>query len=140
MDYDFSGWATRNNIECSDGRTIMKDAFKDNDGQKVPLVWNHQHNDPNEVLGHVYHKLYGINMIFLRFFTVYGPRQRPDLAIHKFTRLINEKQPIPFFGDGSTSRDYTYIDDIVDKEVLSEIILKLENVKIDYLCRLINDK
>lgn len=52
MDYDFSGWATRNNIECSDGRTILKDAFKDNDGQKVPLVWNHQHNDPNEVLGH----------------------------------------------------------------------------------------
>lgn len=52
MDYDFSGWATRNNIECSDGRTIMKDAFIQNDGQKVPLVWNHQHNDPNEVLGH----------------------------------------------------------------------------------------
>ena len=52
MDYDFSGWATRNDIECSDGRTIMKDAFKQNDGQKVPLVWNHQHNDPNEVLGH----------------------------------------------------------------------------------------
>lgn len=52
MDYDFSGWATRNNIQCSDGRTIMKDAFKDNDGQKVPLVWNHQHNDPNNVLGH----------------------------------------------------------------------------------------
>lgn len=52
MNYDFSGWATRNNIECSDGRTIMKDAFKDNDGQKVPLVWNHQHDDPNEVLGH----------------------------------------------------------------------------------------
>ena len=50
--YDFSGWATRNNIECSDGRTIMKDAFIQNDGQKVPLVWNHQHNDPNEVLGH----------------------------------------------------------------------------------------
>ena len=51
-DYDFSGWATRNNIQCSDGRTIMKDAFKDDDGIKVPLVWNHQHNDPNEVLGH----------------------------------------------------------------------------------------
>lgn len=52
MEYDFSGWATRNNILCSDGRTIMKDAFKQNDGQKVPLVWNHQHNDPNEILGH----------------------------------------------------------------------------------------
>lgn len=52
-DYDFSGWVTRNNIECSDGRTIMKDAFKHNDGQKVPLVWNHQHNSPDNVLGHV---------------------------------------------------------------------------------------
>lgn len=51
-DYDFGGWATRNNIQCSDGRTIMKDAFKQNDGQKVPLVWNHQHNDPSEILGH----------------------------------------------------------------------------------------
>ena len=51
-DYDFSGWATRNNIECSDGRTIMKDAFLENDGQKVPLVWNHQHDDPDVVLGH----------------------------------------------------------------------------------------
>lgn len=51
-DYDFSGWATKSNIKCSDGRTIMNNAFKDNDGQKVPLVWNHQHDDPNEVLGH----------------------------------------------------------------------------------------
>lgn len=51
-DYDFGGWATRNNIKCSDGRTILKDAFKENDGQKVPLVWNHQHDDVNEVLGH----------------------------------------------------------------------------------------
>jgi len=52
MEYDFGGWATRNDIKCSDGRTIRKDAFKDNDGMTVPLVWNHQHNDPNEVLGH----------------------------------------------------------------------------------------
>ena len=50
--FDFSGWATRNNLKCSDGRTIMKDAFKDNNGQTVPLVWNHQHNDPLNVLGH----------------------------------------------------------------------------------------
>ena len=50
--YDFSGWATRNNIKCSDGRTIRKNAFKDNDGQTVPLVWNHSHNDPTNVLGH----------------------------------------------------------------------------------------
>ena len=50
--YDFSGWATRNDIRCSDGRTIRKDAFKHNDGQTVPVVWNHQHNDPNGILGH----------------------------------------------------------------------------------------
>lgn len=52
MEYDFSGWATRNNVRCSDGRTILKDAFKHNDGQIVPLVWNHDHNDPLNVLGH----------------------------------------------------------------------------------------
>lgn len=52
MEYDFSGWATRNNIRCSDGRIIRKDAFKDNDGKRVPLVWNHDHNDPSNVLGH----------------------------------------------------------------------------------------
>ncbi len=68
----------------------------------------------NEVMGHVYHSLYKINMAFLRFFTVYGPRQRPDLAINKFTRLILAGEEIPVFGDGSTSRDYTYIADIVD--------------------------
>lgn len=67
-----------------------------------------------EVLGHVYHALYGIDMFQLRFFTVYGPRQRPDLAIHKFTKLIDRGEAIPFFGDGSTARDYTYIDDIID--------------------------
>lgn len=52
MEYDFAGWATKNNIRCSDGRIIMKDAFKHNDGQTVPLVWNHQHNEPNNVIGH----------------------------------------------------------------------------------------
>ena len=52
MKYDFSGWATKNNLKCSDGRTILRDAFKHNDGQTVPLVWNHQHNDPLNVLGH----------------------------------------------------------------------------------------
>jgi hypothetical protein len=49
---DFSGWATKNDLLCGDGRTIRRDAFKHNDGQTVPLVWNHQHNDPNNVLGH----------------------------------------------------------------------------------------
>src|SRR5688572_14163295 len=66
-----------------------------------------------ELLGHVYSHLYGITFIALRFFTVYGPRQRPDLAIHKFARLMLADKPIPVFGDGSTSRDYTYVDDVV---------------------------
>jgi UDP-glucuronate 4-epimerase len=66
-----------------------------------------------ELLGHVYSHLYGIRFIALRFFTVYGPRQRPDLAIHKFARRMLEGQPIPVYGDGSTRRDYTFIDDIV---------------------------
>ena len=60
-----------------------------------------------------YSHLYGLPITCLRFFTVYGPRQRPEMAIHKFTRLIDEGEPIPTFGDGSSARDYTYIDDIV---------------------------
>src|SRR5437867_7387217 len=67
-----------------------------------------------EALGHVYHHVYGMDIVVLRFFTVYGPRQRPDLAIHKFARLINAGKPIPVFGDGSTARDYTYITDILE--------------------------
>lgn len=67
-----------------------------------------------EALGHVYHHVYGLDVVMLRFFTVYGPRQRPDLAIHKFARLIRAGRPIPVFGDGSTARDYTYINDILD--------------------------
>lgn len=66
-----------------------------------------------ELLCHVYSHLYNFDITCLRFFTVFGPRQRPDLAIHKFTRLIEKEKPIPFYGDGSSSRDYTYIDDIV---------------------------
>ena len=66
-----------------------------------------------ELLGHVYSHLYGIRFIALRFFTVYGPRQRPDLAIHKFARRMRAGQSIPVFGDGSTRRDYTFVDDIV---------------------------
>jgi UDP-glucuronate 4-epimerase len=66
-----------------------------------------------ELLGHVYSHLYGIRFLALRFFTVYGPRQRPDLAIHSFARRMLARRPISVFGDGSTRRDYTYIGDIV---------------------------
>lgn len=67
-----------------------------------------------ELLCHTYHHLYGISVTCLRLFTVYGPRQRPDLAIHKFARLIEAGKPIPVFGDGSMTRDFTYVGDIVD--------------------------
>jgi UDP-glucuronate 4-epimerase len=66
-----------------------------------------------EAACHTYCHLYGMRIVCLRFFTVYGARQRPDLAIHKFARLIEEGRPLPLFGDGSTRRDYTYIDDII---------------------------
>jgi UDP-glucuronate 4-epimerase len=66
-----------------------------------------------EMLGHVYSKLFGIRFIVLRFFTVYGPGQRPDLAIHQFVKSILKNEPITMYGDGNTSRDYTFVDDIV---------------------------
>ena len=66
-----------------------------------------------ELLNHTYHHLYNLDFINVRFFTVFGPRQRPDLAINKFTRLLYEGKSIPMFGDGSTARDYTFIHDIV---------------------------
>lgn len=77
----------------------------------------------------VFHHLFGINMVLLRFFTVYGPRQRPDLAIHKFARLIMNGEPVPFFGDGTTMRDYAYIDDIISGVLSSiEFVTKDEEV------------
>ena len=83
----------------------------------------------NEVMTHVYHKLFDMNVIMLRFFTVYGPKQRPDLAINKFTRLMLEGKKIPMFGDGTTSRDYTFIDDIVDGIIKScNYVLENKNV------------
>jgi UDP-glucuronate 4-epimerase len=67
-----------------------------------------------ELLAHTYSHLYAMQIVCLRFFTVYGPRQRPDLAIHKFARLIASKKPVPVFGDGTSERDFTYIDDIIN--------------------------
>jgi UDP-glucuronate 4-epimerase len=67
-----------------------------------------------EALGHVYHHVHKMDVVMLRFFTVYGPRQRPDLAIRKFATLIAAGKPIPVFGDGSTARDYTFVSDTVD--------------------------
>lgn len=99
-----------------------------------------------EALGHVYHHVYGMDVVMLRCFTVYGPRQRPDLVIHKFARLITAGQPIPVFGDGSTARDYTYVDDTVDgiiacteREFGYEIfnLGESQTVKLTYLIQLL---
>jgi len=77
-----------------------------------------------ELYGHNYFHLYGISVTALRFFTVYGPRQRPDLAIHKFAQLIEHGREIPVFGDGSMMRDFTYIDDIIDGVMASMRVCK----------------
>ncbi len=87
--------------------------FAESDNVDYPISPYAATKKAGELLCHTYHHLYGIEMTCLRFFTVYGPRQRPDLAIHKFARLIEDGQPIPVFGDGSMMRDYTYVDDIV---------------------------
>lgn len=94
--------------------------WREDDSGLMPISPYASSKIAGELLGHVYSHLHGIRFIALRFFTVYGPRQRPDLAIHKFTRLMLEGKPIPFYGDGSTRRDYTYVDDLV-QGVLSAI-------------------
>ena len=101
-----------------------------------------------ESLGHVYHHVYGMDVVMLRFFTVYGPRQRPDLAIHKFSQLISAGKPIPVFGDGTTARDYTYVSDTIDgilgctkKEFGFEIINlgESQTVTLTYLIELLEN-
>lgn len=87
--------------------------WKENDHALLPISPYAATKISGELLGHVYSCLFNIQFIGLRLFTVYGQRQRPDLVIHKFTKLILENKPITIYGDGSTKRDYTYIDDIV---------------------------
>jgi len=87
--------------------------FSEDDPIRQPISPYAATKAAGELLCHTYTHLYGIRCVCLRFFTVYGPRQRPDLAIHKFARLISDGKPIPVFGDGTTRRDYTYIDDII---------------------------
>ena len=87
--------------------------WKEDDAVLQPISPYASTKVSGELLGHVYSHLYDIRFLALRFFTVYGPRQRPDLAIHKFLKLISDGKEITLYGDGSTRRDYTYIDDIV---------------------------
>jgi UDP-glucuronate 4-epimerase len=87
--------------------------FSEEDPIRQPISPYAATKAAGELICHTYAHLYGIRCVCLRFFTVYGARQRPDLAIHKFAKLISENRPIPVFGDGRTRRDYTYIDDII---------------------------
>jgi UDP-glucuronate 4-epimerase len=87
--------------------------FSEDDPIRQPISPYAATKAAGELICHTYTHLYGLRCVCLRFFTVYGPRQRPDLAIHKFARLISEGKSIPVFGDGSTRRDYTFIDDII---------------------------
>jgi UDP-glucuronate 4-epimerase len=87
--------------------------WREDDGVLQPISPYASTKVSGELLGHVYSHLYGLRFLALRFFTVYGPRQRPDLAIHKFARLMLAGRPIPVYGDGTTSRDYTFIDDVI---------------------------
>ncbi len=87
--------------------------FAEDDPIRNPISPYASTKAAGELICHTYSHLFDIRTVCLRFFTVYGPRQRPDLAIHKFTRLITEGKPIQMFGDGTTRRDYTYVDDII---------------------------
>ncbi|PYU18236.1 MAG: epimerase [Acidobacteria bacterium] len=99
--------------------------FSEKQGELRPLSPYAATKLAGEMLAHTYAHLFGLQVICLRFFTVYGPRQRPDLAIRKFTALIEAGKPLPIFGDGSTARDYTYVDDIV-AGILASIDYKLK--------------
>jgi UDP-glucuronate 4-epimerase len=88
--------------------------FSEEDPADFPISPYAATKRAGELLCYTYHHLYRIPVTCLRFFTVYGPRQRPEMAIHKFTRLVDEGLPVPVFGDGTSRRDYTYISDAVD--------------------------
>jgi UDP-glucuronate 4-epimerase len=119
---------TQNLLELAREFAVTKFVFASSSSvyginEKVPFAEDDSVSNPispyaatklaGEALCHVYHHLYGMEVVALRFFTVYGPRQRPDLAIRKFAHAITRGEPIDLFGDGSTRRDYTYIDDIL---------------------------
>ena len=126
--YDVNITGTVNLLEICRENNVKQFVFASSssvygNNEKVPFAESDRVDNPispyaatkksGELLCHTYHHLFDMNIACLRFFTVYGPRQRPDLAINKFTSLILEDKEIPFYGDGTTSRDYTFVDDIV---------------------------
>lgn len=127
--YDTNVRGTQNLLECARSWETSQFVFassssvygvnprvpwREDDAVLLPISPYASTKVSGELLGHVYSHLYGIRFLALRFFTVYGPRQRPDLAIHKFGRLLLEGKPITLFGDGCTRRDYTFVADIVN--------------------------
>lgn len=132
--YDVNVGGTLNLLEAVRGRNVKKFIFASSssvygENTKVPFSEEDNVDYPispyaatkkaGELLCYTYYHLYRIPITCLRFFTVYGPRQRPEMAIHKFTRLIYEGKPVPVFGDGSSKRDYTFIEDIIEGVVKS---------------------
>ncbi|MCL2398452.1 MAG: GDP-mannose 4,6-dehydratase [Defluviitaleaceae bacterium] len=131
---DVNLMGTTNILECMKNHEIKKLVFASSssvygNSEKTPFRESDAVDNPispyaatkkaGELICYTYHHLYDINTACLRFFTVYGPRQRPDLAIYKFTDKIYKNESIPFYGDGSMGRDYTYIDDIVSGILLA---------------------
>lgn len=117
-------WARRNGV----GRFVFGSSssvygereevpFSEEDAVEEPVSPYAATKRAGELLCHTYHHLFDMSVLALRYFTVYGPRQRPDLAIHKFARLLEAGEPIPMYGDGTSERDYTYVDDILDGTV-----------------------
>lgn len=134
--------ATKNVLDYMRKKQIKKLAFASSssiygNAEEVPFRESAKLDEPIspyaftkkscELLNHTYHYLYNLDIINMRFFTVYGPRQRPDLAIHKFLRLMRKGESIPVFGDGSTARDYTYVNDTVRGIIQTCDYLKLHD-------------
>jgi nucleoside-diphosphate-sugar epimerase len=146
--------ATQNILELMKNKGIKKLAFASSSSvygntKEVPFHETQDVSHPIspyaftkkacELINYTYHALHGLDIINMRFFTVFGPRQRPDLAIHKFTRLILNHAEIPMFGDGSTSRDYTYYEDTIDG-ICSVLNYLLDHEKVYEIINLGNNK
>lgn len=128
------GWNVKKFIFASSSSVYgenTKVPFSETDNVDYPISPYAATKKAGELLCYTYYHLYRIPITCLRFFTVYGPRQRPEMAIHKFTRLIYEGKPVPVYGDGSSKRDYTFIEDIIEgvvKSMHSESLYEIINL------------
>jgi UDP-glucuronate 4-epimerase len=140
---DYANKHKVNNLVMASSSSVYgnnkKIPFSETDSVDNPISPYAATKKTNELQAYTYHHLFGLKVIMLRFFTVYGPRQRPDLAIHKFMKLIKEGNPIPFFGDGNSARDYTYIEDIV-QGILSSLNFLETHIRVYEIINLGNNK